>query len=332
VQPQVVDAQPVVAQPQQAYAQQPQQAYAQQPQQAYAQQPQQAYAQQPQQAYASPGGFYAPQMASGAQVKRFPPIKGQWESGVFDCFAQVVPSCIMACFCAPCAYPRIKYAAGITTKPISGARWGANMILALCVSYGMWIALSILRAILWAIICRAQYDSNGYYTGGNCYNMGFLGSIFWDFPNYVAWLIYFYFIFKLRIDFRQAFQIPGSPAEDCLTACCCGCCVIAQMLRHVTPYGQKDEIDNFLYEFSKPPYPFEPAGQEGSSFNEATSQGNPAYTYVPPQQQGQQMSEPQNSYAQADYPQTSATQDYPQTSATQNYPQTTPGGTGTDQL
>jgi Cys-rich protein (TIGR01571 family) len=96
----------------------------------------------------------------------------------------------------------------------------------------MWLILAIVRAILFAIICTTNYN-NGVY-GNNCYNGTWW--IFWYFPNYLAWMIYFYYVYKLRADFRQAFQIPGTAAEDCLMSFCCACCSLAQMMRHVTPY------------------------------------------------------------------------------------------------
>ncbi|KDO29823.1 hypothetical protein SPRG_19709 [Saprolegnia parasitica CBS 223.65] len=43
-------------------------------------------------------------------------------------------------------------------------------------------------------------------------------------------------IWVIRNNVRRVFQIRGNACEDCLYACCCSCCTIAQMATHTDAY------------------------------------------------------------------------------------------------
>jgi hypothetical protein len=49
-----------------------------------------------------------------------------FSSGLFDCFSQVMPSCLLSLFCQCFVFARVKAKAGITTWP--GSNWGKKYI------------------------------------------------------------------------------------------------------------------------------------------------------------------------------------------------------------
>jgi hypothetical protein len=96
-------AQPVVAQPVQAQPVQAQPVMA---------QPVQAQPVQAQPVMVQPG-VQGQQHNSPPFELRVPEVRDRWSDGIFDCFNQILPSCLMACFCSPFSYARIKYAGKI---------------------------------------------------------------------------------------------------------------------------------------------------------------------------------------------------------------------------
>lgn len=126
---------------------------------------------------------------------------GRWVDGLFDCGNQLLPSCLCAAFC-PC----------IITAQVS-------------------------EKLQWLSCC---YVASAYIT--LCIVLFIIGIIIQSFQVYIiCWIFMAVLSFQLRGKIRQVLAIPGSDGEDCLIACCCTCCNIAQLARQVFAYREPCE-------------------------------------------------------------------------------------------
>ncbi|TMW62054.1 hypothetical protein Poli38472_009547 [Pythium oligandrum] len=163
---------------------------------------------------------------------------GEWEVGFFECFHDLVPNCCMA-WCLPCVS-----IAQISSR-IGTHRFATALLFTILLNI-------VMSAIFFVDLFAPVDEEDGYdYDDRKLTQLSTLkyvtGSI-----SVAAFLVYSVLVSDLRNNVRTRFNIPGNSCVDCLMACCCSCCTIAQMATHVKSYkpgscefGPPDTLQGF---------------------------------------------------------------------------------------
>lgn len=114
---------------------------------------------------------------------------GNWRDDLCGCFSQVVPSCMMA-FCCSCVI------AGQLAE-----RTGLTKCTVMCCGFTTVVIILVILVIFGIT----------------------------DFILLLIWPCAFLMVYMLRTHIRNMFAIPGDGCNDCLTACCCAPCALAQV-------------------------------------------------------------------------------------------------------
>jgi Cys-rich protein (TIGR01571 family) len=147
-----------------------------------------------------------------------PLITGQFSSGEFDCCANG-KICWMAS-CCPC----FTFAGIITRAQISSP---GNKSMSFNIALRTWITLFFLMVALLLVGTKLHRDEAKSDEGKkNGQEMLFVF-------GFVVLPMFLGLISDLRTKFRAKFSIPGSTGADCMRGWFCGCCVLAQMDRHL---------------------------------------------------------------------------------------------------
>ncbi|TDH72434.1 hypothetical protein CCR75_004448 [Bremia lactucae] len=149
---------------------------------------------------------------------------GAWASGLFDCFGNVMPNCIMVSFCPFVALAQLS------------TRLGA-------VSYTLVLSLLLCAASMQLLMLTVAWNTAGsYYESTDKLDSGFNkthgegSNGFFVIVAIVLQMMLFNYIWHLRVKTRRRFQLPGSAVTDCLSSWCCSCCTVDQLRTHVRCY------------------------------------------------------------------------------------------------
>ncbi|EQC30428.1 hypothetical protein SDRG_12002 [Saprolegnia diclina VS20] len=158
--------------------------------------------------------------------------EGQWATGIFGCFANMVPNCCMVFFC-PCV------SLAQTVHRIGLASYTRALLL-----FGVLILLANVLPTAFPDVetCRLVDGRN------ECELQSASGSILLA----VFYLVLAVLIAHVRAKVRALFNIAGSFFNDCVCALCCGFCTIAQMATQTNSYtpnacnfGPKDTLAGY---------------------------------------------------------------------------------------
>ena len=170
-----------------------------------------------------------------------------FSSSVFGCFANIMPSCLMAFCCLPFSFARIKTKTGIATFP--GKAWVPNLLLMLVLLFLHKRAINSWHKEEHAII---RYDEREEMTlqheeaEGRQMRPVFINpAAFQPATPLLLMCVIWYLVFDLRRAFRERYRISQTEVlkddrlEDVTLSVCCTSCVLAQMDRHVSGYADE---------------------------------------------------------------------------------------------
>ncbi|KAL4093452.1 hypothetical protein PRIC1_010886 [Phytophthora ramorum] len=154
---------------------------------------------------------------------------GAWAAGLFDCLDNLVPNCCMVTLCPCVALAQLSTRLGV-------ASYRVMLSLLLFVT-----ALELtMFTLMWATAESDNDSSDEYYSytweSRNYYHHNTELNGTFVIITFIVQLLLFVYIWQLRAKTRARFQLPGSPATDCLSSWFCSCCTVAQLRTHVRCY------------------------------------------------------------------------------------------------
>ncbi|RHY57921.1 hypothetical protein DYB30_012564 [Aphanomyces astaci] len=172
----------------------------------------------------------------GATVDDNGLVIGKWKSDIFGCFNDLVPNCLLATFCPCVSLAQTLHRIGMYTF---------NTVL--IVFAGMYLLYLVFYILQCSASSSISFNSMGYPVVS-------AAATFWWYIALALQIAAFVLFMVIRMRVRKAFQIPGTPLEDCACSFFCSCCVLAQMASHTesfTPnqctFSPKDTLPG--YEF-----------------------------------------------------------------------------------
>ncbi|OQR99403.1 ankyrin 2,3/unc44 [Thraustotheca clavata] len=141
-------------------------------------------------------------------------IVGKWKSDICGCCNDLIPNCCMVYWCPCVSLAQILHRVGLYTY--------TNALVVLLVLFGGFELTAILAKNFTVYVC-------GYYTCAYSFS-------FWSFISSIFCIGCVAVVMYARMRIRGMFQIPGNACEDCLCACFCSCCAIAQMATQTDSY------------------------------------------------------------------------------------------------
>ncbi|TMW62062.1 hypothetical protein Poli38472_009555 [Pythium oligandrum] len=144
---------------------------------------------------------------------------GAWEVGLCGCSTHIVPNCLMV-WCLPCV-PMAQISARLGLY-----RFAYVLVLSLLV----YVAFAAMGAI--SLIVVAVDAQDGILKKKEAEPVDTVLRVI----TLVTGVIYFIFLFHLRGQVRERYEIPGSCIKDFCVTWWCSCCSVAQMATHVKSY------------------------------------------------------------------------------------------------
>ena len=153
---------------------------------------------------------------------------GDWKYGAFDCCNECYPRTMIAWWLPCISLGQISHRVGVASFTFVATFFG----------------------LFFAIECF--FDINVFYANATG-RVLIRSKIVYKYYNIITLVVavaFALFIWHLRNHIRQRYNIEGSACSDCLLACCCQCCALAQMASQVDLYesgecalGPPDQLD-----------------------------------------------------------------------------------------
>ncbi|EQC30430.1 hypothetical protein SDRG_12004 [Saprolegnia diclina VS20] len=160
-------------------------------------------------------------------------LLGRWKTDIFGCFTDLVPNCLMAT-CCPC----------ISLAQVLH-RLGLYSFSSTLIAFGILYATYLVATMLSSSVHQACVYDGIVVTCTASWNP-------WPAVSLFLAVCMRGLLMHTRTRVRGLFQIPGSAIEDCLCACFCSCCMLAQLATHTDAYtaaqcefGPKDTLPGY---------------------------------------------------------------------------------------
>jgi Cys-rich protein (TIGR01571 family) len=145
---------------------------------------------------------------------------GEWDAALCGCTTHAVPNCLMVTFCPCVTLGQISQRLGI----ISYAATVSTFAVIVLVQWVTSLDIAIRLFYIWQ-----PTDRSTSYEWSTSHTLLILILVCAD-------AAMFLFVWHLRAQIRERFQLPGSGLGVCLAALCCPCCSVAQLATHVKSY------------------------------------------------------------------------------------------------